>query len=259
MQETPERSSLSEAPSSQVAPPAQAGAAPDHTARRQPPWRRRWWLFAGVLAAAAAAGVYAVHYFSYASTHPNTDDATIGGETISINSKLAARVSQVHVNGDQRVSAGQLLVTLVPADAQAQESQAAAAAAQAIAAEGQVRSAQANVVSAAANATKAGRDYVRFQELYRAGAVAAMQLDAASAAQQTADAQYRAALATSRGGDPVAAQRQAAVLANNVINGQAAVLAFDHAFQIVVIAVLAMVVCVPFFRVPRGARGARIH
>jgi hypothetical protein len=34
---------------------------------------------------------------------------------------------------------------------------------------------------------------------------------------------------------------------------------FDHAFQIVVIAVLAMIVCVPFFRVPGGARGARMH
>jgi hypothetical protein len=71
--------------------------------------------------------------------------------------------------------------------------------------------------------------------------------------------QRLAVLAASRGGDPVAAQRQAAVLANNVINGQASVLAFDHAFQIVVIAVLAMIVCVPFFRVPSGARGAPMH
>jgi hypothetical protein len=48
-------------------------------------------------------------------------------------------------------------------------------------------------------------------------------------------------------------------MVNNVINGQASVLAFDHAFQIVVIAVLAMVVCIPFFRVPRGARGGPMH
>ena len=66
-------------------------------------------------------------------------------------------------------------------------------------------------------------------------------------------------LAASRGGDPVAAQRQAAALADNAITAQASVLAFDHAFQIVVIAVLAMIVCVPFFRVPRGRGGLAPH
>lgn len=68
-----------------------------------------------------------------------------------------------------------------------------------------------------------------------------------------------AQLAATRGGDPVAAQRQAAALADNAITAQASVLAFDHAFQIVVIAVLAMIVCVPFFRVPRGRSAPGPH
>ncbi|HEV2357740.1 MAG TPA: HlyD family secretion protein [bacterium] len=154
---------------------------------------RRRWLFLGVLVGVAAAAIYAVHYFSYAATHPNTDDASVGGDTVAINAKISARVTQVLANGDQHVRRGDLLVTLLPSDARVQADQAAAAAAQAIAAEGQVRAAEGNVAAADAALTKARRDLARQQTLYRAGAVAAMDLDAATAAQDTAAAQYRAA------------------------------------------------------------------
>ena len=187
MSEIPERPTQSE-------PTRRDAGSPPPPARGDPPWKRRWWLFAGVIVLAAAAGTYAAHYFSYASTHPNTDDATIGGDAISINSKLAARVSQVYVNGDEDVRAGQLLVTLVPSDARVLANQAAAAQAQAIAAEGQVRAAQGNVAAAEAAVVKANHDYARYQGLYGAGAVAAMQLDQYRAAVETANAQYQAAL-----------------------------------------------------------------
>lgn len=190
MSETPERPSQPEpAPRGHVPP-----SAPTPPPHREPPWKRRWWLFAGVIVLAAAAGTYAAHYFSYASTHPNTDDAAINGDTVAINSKLSARVAQVYVNGDQRVHVGQLLVTLVPSDAQVQAKQAAAAQARAIAAEGQVRAAQGNAAAAEAAVTKANRDYARYQQLYRTGAVAAMQLDQFATAVQTANAQYQAAV-----------------------------------------------------------------
>ena len=122
MPETPEQSTRSQ--HSQAGPPPGAspdrggppGRPPDEAGRREPPWKRRWWLFAGVLAAVVLAAVYAVHYFSYAATHPNMDDAAVSGDTVAINSKLAARVAQVYVNGDQRVHPGQLLVTLVPSE-----------------------------------------------------------------------------------------------------------------------------------------------
>jgi membrane fusion protein, multidrug efflux system len=155
---------------------------------------RHRWIFLGVIAAAVIVAVYAVYYFSYAATHPNTDDATVGGDTVSIDTKIAARVSDVMVNGDQQVHPGQLLVKLVPTDAQVLANQAAAAGAQAIAAEGQVRAAQGNVAAAQAAAVKAHRDHLRQQALYQVGAVAAMDLDAATAADETAAAQYRAAL-----------------------------------------------------------------
>jgi MFS transporter, DHA2 family, multidrug resistance protein len=61
------------------------------------------------------------------------------------------------------------------------------------------------------------------------------------------------ALAATQTSDPAAVQQHAVAMVNNLINAQASVLAFDHAFQIVVIAVLAMVVCIPFFRIPHGA------
>jgi membrane fusion protein (multidrug efflux system) len=175
------------------APPQEQGAPSVAPARRVPPWVRHRWIFIGVLAAAIAVGVFAVHYFSYAATHPNTDDATVDGDTVQVSAKITGRVLAVLVNGDQQVHKGQPLITLVPTDAKVLANQAAAAEAQAVAAEAQVRSAQANVVSAQANAVKAQRDYAREQMLFSAGAVAAQDLDAARAAEETTAAQDRAA------------------------------------------------------------------
>ena len=55
------------------------------------------------------------------------------------------------------------------------------------------------------------------------------------------------------GSDPVTAQRQAMAAVDGIISTQAAVLSFEHAFQIVVAVILTMVVCVPLLRRPAAA------
>ncbi|HEV2357741.1 MAG TPA: DHA2 family efflux MFS transporter permease subunit [bacterium] len=77
--------------------------------------------------------------------------------------------------------------------------------------------------------------------------------------QFTSRLQQLQALAAGRGGDPVAAQHQAAAIINGMISQQASVLAFEHAFQVVLVGVLAMAICIPFFRVPSGRRAAPMH
>jgi DHA2 family multidrug resistance protein len=94
--------------------------------------------------------------------------------------------------------------------------------------------------------------------LQRYHALLAVHANPSNPAYQQAVRQF-SGLALGRSGDPVAAQQHAVAIVNNVINGQASVLAFEHAFQIVVVAVLAMVICIPFFRLPGGAARAPGH
>ncbi|HLW60361.1 MAG TPA: HlyD family secretion protein [bacterium] len=109
-------------------------------ARSRSPSRLRTWAFRIALVAIAIAVFMTIRYFTYAATHPSTDDAFVQGSTVSISSKIFGRVSQVLVQGDQRVSAGQPLVVLDPTDAQIEVQQAEAAL---IAATTQVAQAQA--------------------------------------------------------------------------------------------------------------------
>ena len=82
------------------------------------PPRIRTWIFRIALAVIAIAILLTVRYFYYAADHPSTDDAFVQGDTVLISAKISGRVSQVLVEGDQRVTKGQLLVVLDPIDAQ---------------------------------------------------------------------------------------------------------------------------------------------
>ena len=92
-----------------------------------PPPRIRAWIFRIALAAVAIAVLLTVRYFYYAAGHPSTDDAFVQGDTVLISAKISGRVSQALVEGDQRVTKGQLLVVLDPIDAQIEVRQAEAA------------------------------------------------------------------------------------------------------------------------------------
>jgi membrane fusion protein (multidrug efflux system) len=105
----------------QAAPAPRAGAADAQQSRAvetRPRVRPRTLILGVILVAIAAAAAYAVHYFSYADSHPSTDDAYVQGDTTIISAKVSGLVSRVLVKGYQHVRKGQPLVELDPVDAQ---------------------------------------------------------------------------------------------------------------------------------------------
>ncbi|MBR8835166.1 MAG: HlyD family secretion protein [Stigonema ocellatum SAG 48.90 = DSM 106950] len=74
-----------------------------------------------------AAGGIGYHWWQYASTHQETDDATVSGHIHQVSSKIPGTVSQVLVDDNQQVQKGQLLVKLDPRDYINKVQQAAAA------------------------------------------------------------------------------------------------------------------------------------
>ncbi len=76
---------------------------------------------------AIAAGTFGYNYWQYASTHQETDNATVAGNIHQISSRIPGTISEVLVNDNQLVQQGQLLVKLDPRDYQSKVQQAAAA------------------------------------------------------------------------------------------------------------------------------------
>ncbi|WP_243902793.1 biotin/lipoyl-binding protein, partial [Aetokthonos hydrillicola] len=117
--------------------------------KKKPNKRKRLFLLAGGAVAAIAASIFGVHWWMYASTHQSTDDAYVTNDVHPVSSRINGTVSEVLVNDNQHVQAGQLLVRLDPRDyqVQLQQTQAALEAAQR-----QANAAQSNVNYAAGNA-----------------------------------------------------------------------------------------------------------
>lgn len=97
---------------------------PAHTAK--PLYRRR-----GVLVVAAVVVllglVFGVRYWLYARSHESTDDAFIEGHVIQISPKVSGYVARVHVDDNQQVKAGDLLVEIDARDYEVRVQQAKAA------------------------------------------------------------------------------------------------------------------------------------
>jgi hypothetical protein len=58
------------------------------------------------------------------------------------------------------------------------------------------------------------------------------------------------AIMVGRGSDAATAQQRAMAAIDAIISSQAAVLSFEHAFQIVALVILLMAFCIPFLRRP---------
>jgi len=84
-------------------------------------------IFAIAGAGAIAASVFGYHYWSYASTHEETDNATVAGHIHQVSTRINGTVSEIEVNDNQLVQKGQLLVKLDPSDLQVKALQATAA------------------------------------------------------------------------------------------------------------------------------------
>ncbi|MEY2485144.1 MAG: rane fusion protein multidrug efflux system [Verrucomicrobiota bacterium] len=128
-----------------------------------------------VAAALAVAGIgYGVSAMFHSFTHESTDDAFVDAHIILTAPKIAGRVAAVHINDNQDVKKGDLLVEIDPADAKA-------ALAQAEAKLGHDQAAQ----------LKADQDLKRQQDLFGKGAISPQDRDTAiqNAATTKADVQ----------------------------------------------------------------------
>jgi membrane fusion protein, multidrug efflux system len=165
-------------------------------------------LFAFLFAIGVLAGLT---YFVNSEAYQSTDDAFIDGHIIMVSSKVAGRVQAVHIDDNQTLSKGDLVVELDSRDFDATARQKSAALdstqAQAAAAQAGLNEAITHVntleatmesdrATAAANAAqneKAQSDLKRFEELYRTKVASAQDLDQFRAAAKSAQATYEAA------------------------------------------------------------------
>lgn len=84
-------------------------------------------IFAVAGVGLVAASVFGYRYWSYASTHEETDNAQVAGHVHQVSTRINGTVSEVDVNDNQIVKQGQLLVKLDPSDLQVKALQAQAA------------------------------------------------------------------------------------------------------------------------------------
>lgn len=77
--------------------------------------------------AALVGGSVGYRWWNYASTHEETDNATVAGHIVQISSRIPGTVSTIPVDDNQEVRAGQLLAQLDPTDYQVKVQQAQAA------------------------------------------------------------------------------------------------------------------------------------
>jgi len=185
--------------------------------------RTRPYLILGAVVAVALVG-YST--FTLATRgKENTDDAQVDADVVMVSTRVAGTVLKVHVTDNQKVTKGQLLVEIDPADLQAKEKEAEAQLAQAKAqaeaadaqvgiveatakgglsvaraqlsgstssvqtADAQIQSAKAALARAQAHAAQADTDLTRDQALFRDGAIPKAEIDSA---QSTADAAHAA-------------------------------------------------------------------
>jgi membrane fusion protein (multidrug efflux system) len=146
-------------------------------------------------------------------SHVSTDDAQVDGHIIPILPKVGGFVTEVRVDENRQVKAGDTLVTLDDRDYKVRLAQADADLGVALAAvsnRARVGQAEAQVEQAQANAQKAHADLDRIEPLAEQDIVSKQQLDAAEATARAADAALAAAQAALVGADARVAAARAA-------------------------------------------------
>jgi membrane fusion protein (multidrug efflux system) len=106
-------------------------------------------ILAALGVGAIAAGSFGYRWWQYASTHEETDNASVAGHVHQISSRINGTVADVLVDDNQQVQKGQLLVKLDPRDYENKEQQAQAALETA---RRQAKAAQSNINLASQNA-----------------------------------------------------------------------------------------------------------
>jgi membrane fusion protein (multidrug efflux system) len=182
-----------------------------------------------LLVGAVAALTFAVQHWMFSRTHVSTDNAEIEGSVVPAVARVSGFVDGVHVQDNQSVKAGELLVQLDDREQRAKLAQAEADYAAAQAAAGanghvgqtgaQIETARAQVEQAAAVAKRAHDDVERYRPLAERAIVSRQQLDAAVATDQSAaaalDAARKQVLAAQAGWQSADAKLQAAKAARD--------------------------------------------
>jgi membrane fusion protein (multidrug efflux system) len=171
-----------------------------------PPWYKRPGIVGLLVLVTIVAVVGLALLWRHSRSHVTSDDAYVDGISEEVSPQVSGRVTQVQVEDNQDVKAGQVLVELDGADYQARLDEARAVQAQAEAQfseaqaqqavyAAQVDEAEANLGTAEANATNASNQLGRYRRLkgVNAGAVSDQQLDSAVASATSTEAQLNAA------------------------------------------------------------------
>lgn len=156
---------------------------------------------------------FGVRRWIYGLSHVSTDNAQVDGHVIPILPKVGGFVTEVRVEENTRVKAGDTLVVLDDRDYKVRLAQAEADLGVALAAVSnrtRVGQAEAQVAQMQANAQKAHADLERLKPLAEQDIVSKQQLDGAQAAAQAADASLAAAQAALVGADARVAAARAA-------------------------------------------------
>ena len=173
--------------------------------RKKPPLHRRPAFVVSAAIILTMLIIGAVVFWLFARQYVSTDDAYVDGHVTQVSPRVAALTLKLHVDDNQLVHKGDLLIELDPTDYQLALDQAAAEAASARAragqAQAQVETARATVAQAAAEVDaaqvrldNASRDLKRYQEVDER-ARSRQQLDNALTAQKNAQAELEQAKA----------------------------------------------------------------
>jgi membrane fusion protein (multidrug efflux system) len=156
------------------APTPQPAAAPKPETPSAPsqPWYRRPLPLLLVVVALLAAAVFATRYYLYARSFESTDDAFIQADVVPMSPKVASYVLRVHVDHNQHVRQGDLLVELDPRDFEAD-----------------LRQAKANLDAGKAELVRAELEAKRLRSLVTQQAVSAQEVENATARERSARAQ----------------------------------------------------------------------
>ncbi|MGH8492492.1 MAG: HlyD family secretion protein [Moraxellaceae bacterium] len=165
--------------------------------------------------AAAVVLAYAGHAWWFNAHYVETDNAQVDGHIIPVSPKIGGFITTIHVQENQAVKAGDVLVTMDDRDYRSKLAQADADLAQAIAATGrgaqagqavaqlgaasaQAEAAQADIAQAEADFDRSSRDLERLRTLVDKKLVSTQQYDTAEATQRAAKARLQAARESAR-------------------------------------------------------------
>ncbi|MDB6033087.1 MAG: secretion protein HlyD family protein [Verrucomicrobiales bacterium] len=186
----------------QVRPLGSDNAAPP----LKPPGKRRRWVFFILGLIALLAAVYGIRTIIFHSGHVQTDDAQVEGHISPVIPQVPGYVTQVLVDDNQRVEAGQVVVRIDPREIEARLRTAEAALQTASAT---LREGKASAEAAQARRERAVSDFERQEKLFQAKTSSPQEYEAAKSAANAAAASYRAAQGQTSAAEATVTQRQA--------------------------------------------------